>query len=81
MSLAAVRSTLGVVTPNGAAIRTIREARGLSLRRLAHLIDVHPSFLSRIETGKRGCSQDVINQIAKALDLNDPEAITKGDAP
>jgi len=64
------------VTPNGAAIRTIREARGFSLRRLAFLIGISPSTLSRIETGKRGTQLDIIPPIAKALDIP-IEAITR----
>lgn len=63
------------MTPNGAAIRAIREARGLALRRLAYLIGRSPAFLSRIETGKRGASKDTVRLIAKALETT-IEAIT-----
>jgi transcriptional regulator with XRE-family HTH domain len=69
-------STLCLVTPNGAAIRSIREARGFSLRRLALLIGIAPSTLSRIETAKRGASEENIRHIAKALDTP-IEAITR----
>ncbi|MGW3491951.1 helix-turn-helix domain-containing protein [Streptomyces sp. NPDC001054] len=58
---------LGVVTPNGAAIRAIRELRGMSLRRLAHLIDRHPGALSRIETGSRGASDDTLRRMSEVL--------------
>lgn len=68
--------TLCLVTPNGAAIRSIREARGFSLRRLAHLAHIAPSTLSRIETGKRGAALEIIRRIAKALDTP-IEAITR----
>jgi transcriptional regulator with XRE-family HTH domain len=67
---------LGVVTPNGAAIRSIREARGFSLRRLAGLAHISPSTLSRIETSKRGAGLDNLRRIARALDTP-IEAITR----
>ncbi|MFJ5785402.1 helix-turn-helix domain-containing protein [Streptomyces hydrogenans] len=59
--------TLGVVTPNGAAIRTIREARGMSLQRLARLIERSPGFVSRVETEDRGASPETLGRIATAL--------------
>jgi transcriptional regulator with XRE-family HTH domain len=65
-----------VVTPNGAAIRSIREARGFSLRRLAGLAGIAPSTLSRIETGQRGTGPVTIRSIASALDTP-TEAITR----
>ncbi|MFD0074329.1 helix-turn-helix domain-containing protein [Streptomyces sp. NPDC127166] len=55
------------MTPNGSAIRTIREARGMSLQRLARLIKRSPGFVSRIETGERGASRDTLDRIAIAL--------------
>ncbi|RSS59863.1 helix-turn-helix domain-containing protein [Streptomyces sp. WAC01280] len=55
------------MTPNGAAIRTIREARGMSLQRLARLIKRSPGFVSRIETEGRGASNETLNRIAIAL--------------
>lgn len=64
------------MTPNGAAIRSIREARGLGLRQLAHLISRDAGVLSRIETGKRGARDNTLNSIAKALEV-EVEAITR----
>ncbi|TXS21424.1 helix-turn-helix domain-containing protein [Streptomyces sp. ms191] len=68
--------TLGVVTPNGAAIRSIREARGLSLRRLARLIERSPGFLSHIETEDDGASPETLGRIATSLAVP-IEAITR----
>lgn len=68
------------MTPNGIAIKVIREARGLSLRQLSSLTDRDHAFLSRIESGERGAGKDTIHRIATALDT-EIEAITKGDAP
>ncbi|RZE89141.1 hypothetical protein C0L86_28730 [Streptomyces sp. SCA2-2] len=59
--------TLGVVTPNGAAIRAIRELRGLSLRRLAHLIGRDPGYLSRVEIGRQGAGDETLRRIAGEL--------------
>lgn len=64
------------MTPNGAAIRYFREARGLSLRRLAHLINRSPGYLSRIETGQQGASDDTLRLAAAALTVP-VDAITR----
>ncbi|MGQ4353245.1 helix-turn-helix domain-containing protein [Streptomyces drozdowiczii] len=60
---------LGVVTPNGAAIRSFREKCGLSLRRLAHLIDRDPGYVSRIEAEQRGAAEGTLRQIAAVLQV------------
>ena len=75
-----VAPTLCVVTPNGAAIRAIREARELDLRRLAHLIGKSPGYLSRVETGKRGAADGTLTRIAEELRVP-LEAILKGERP
>lgn len=61
--------TLGAVTPNGAAIRSIREARGISLRRLAGLIDRDPGYLSHVETEKQGAGRKTLERIAHELQV------------
>jgi transcriptional regulator with XRE-family HTH domain len=55
------------VTPNGAAIKALREARGLSLRRLAHLINRSPGYLSRIENDRQGAGDETLRLTAAAL--------------
>lgn len=52
------------------AIRTARLGAGLSLRRLAHLLDVSPATMSAIETGKTGVSVERVLAIAEALDVD-----------
>ncbi|MFD9567710.1 helix-turn-helix domain-containing protein [Streptomyces sp. NPDC059994] len=64
------------MTPNGAAIRAFRELRGLSLRRLAHLIDRDPGYLSHIETEQQGAGVQTLTRIAKRLKVP-IEAITR----
>jgi transcriptional regulator with XRE-family HTH domain len=66
---------LGVVKPNGAAIRQIRTLRGVSLRRLARLIERDPGYWSRVETGQQGASAETLHRAASALDTP-IEAIT-----
>lgn len=57
------------MTPNGAAIRHLREARGLSLRRFAHLINRDPGYVSRIETGQQGAGEQTLRDMAGALNV------------
>jgi transcriptional regulator with XRE-family HTH domain len=59
-----------LVTPNGAAIKAFREARGYSVRHLARLTRRDPSFISRIEAGTRGQRSEVtLHRIAEALNV------------
>ncbi|GAA2485144.1 hypothetical protein GCM10010406_21750 [Streptomyces thermolineatus] len=67
---------MGAVTPNGAAIRAIREARGISLRTFARLVQRDPSYCSRVEAGTRGAGDQTLHRFAKALAVP-IEAITK----
>jgi len=53
----------------GSNIRQLRNARELSLEQLAGDADVHFTYLSGIENGKRNPSLLVIVRIAKALSV------------
>jgi transcriptional regulator with XRE-family HTH domain len=53
----------------GKKIAVQRRATGLTQARLAEKIDVQPETISRIETGKRTASLDLMARIADALDL------------
>ena len=53
----------------GQRIAIQRRAFGLTQARLAEKIDVQPETISRIETGKRTASLDLVARIADALDL------------
>lgn len=55
------------MTPNGTAIRALREVQSLSLRRLAQLAQTSPSQLSRIERGHAGAGDDLTHRLAEAL--------------
>lgn len=57
-------------------MKAIREARGISLRRLAQAIGRDPGFLSRIEDHKRGASAETLHRYAEYLHVP-IEAITE----
>ena len=64
---------------NGAAIRAIREARGISLRSLATEVGYNPGHLSRVERGLHGGSEFFVHEVARALSVT-PSALTKAAA-
>ena len=49
------------------AIRTIRAAKGISQKKLASLVDLDSSYISRIESGERKPTIEVIESIANTL--------------
>ena len=51
----------------GARIRSLREARKCSLRALARSVEMSPSFLCEIESGRRYPSCDLLERIAREL--------------
>jgi XRE family transcriptional regulator of biofilm formation len=49
----------------GKKLRTLREQRGLSLRQLAAMLNIHAhSFISEIETGKKKPSLEFVIKVA-----------------
>ena len=54
----------------GAQVRSVRTARGVSLRTLARMIEVSPATLSQIEQGKTRLSVPRLGRIADALDVS-----------
>ncbi|MDH3705936.1 MAG: helix-turn-helix transcriptional regulator [Acidimicrobiia bacterium] len=76
----------------GAFIRDQRESAELSLRKLADLTGVSNPYLSQIERGLRKPSAEILQQIAKALEISaeglyvragwlDEEQGTQSEAP
>lgn len=53
----------------GACIRMVREQHGLSQETLAAKAGISYQYLSGVETGKENFSIQVVESIAKALDL------------
>lgn len=66
------------VTPNGAAIKALREAHGWSVRNLARRALISHTFLAQVEAGTRRARPERLGRIADALavPLN---AITRED--
>ena len=54
----------------GENIRKIRIERGLSIRKLAAMVNVGESYIRAYETGKRNPKIQSLEAIAKALDVN-----------
>ncbi|WP_442815123.1 helix-turn-helix domain-containing protein [Streptomyces sp. NBC_01298] len=57
------------MTPNGAAIRSIRKAQGRGLRWLAGRIDRSPGYLSKIEQERQSAGPETLRRIAAVLDV------------
>ncbi|MGQ0844584.1 MAG: helix-turn-helix domain-containing protein [Sporichthyaceae bacterium] len=62
-----------------ARLRSLRQAHGWSLDTLAARASLSPSTISRIETGKRAVSLDVLLPLARALQI-DLESLLEGDS-
>jgi transcriptional regulator with XRE-family HTH domain len=55
---------------NPVALRTIRELRGHTQRELAHLAGLDSGHVSRIESGQRNPSPDIVKRLAAQLQVN-----------
>lgn len=53
----------------GVAIRLLRHAHDLTIEDLAHAADMHPTYLSGIERGRRNPTWDKVTALARALDI------------
>lgn len=53
----------------GRNVRLVRTQKGWTQEQLAFEADVKRSYISEIESGKRNPSLDVVEKIAKALDV------------
>ncbi len=62
-----------------ARLRSLRAAQGLSLGELSTLANLSPSTISRVETGKRTLSLDVLVPLARALQVDLDALLEVGD--
>ena len=53
----------------GKRIRALRKQQGLSQEQLAEQVGMSGKYLGEIERGQVNCSVDIVERIAKALDL------------
>jgi transcriptional regulator with XRE-family HTH domain len=61
----------------GLNLQALRRARGLSQEELAHRADMHQTYLSGIERGRRNPSVRVLDRIARALEVDVEELVQK----
>jgi transcriptional regulator with XRE-family HTH domain len=76
---ARTRASIGDIGGVGQELRARRTAKGLSLRALARELDISPSALSQIETGKSRPSVSTLYAIVSALGMSLDELF--GGAP
>lgn len=57
----------------GQRLRAIREERGLTLQKVARLLNRTPSSLSKLETGKRGIRRPALEHMLDRYELTDPD--------
>ncbi len=61
----------------GQNIREAREAAGLAQDALAHEAEIHPTYLSGVETGKRNITLNVLERIAAALNVTEEALVSR----
>jgi transcriptional regulator with XRE-family HTH domain len=65
----------------GANIRKAREARGLPQDELAHLAEVHTTYLSGVENGHRNITMNVLERLAAALGVAESDLVRRPPGP
>ena len=61
----------------GEYIRQLREKENMPLRKLAALLDIDQSTLSKLERGERPVSRQMIPVVAKTFGIDEKELIVK----
>ena len=61
----------------GKYIRTIREAKKVSLNEFSFTNDIDPAILSRIETGKQNIKLNILEKISKGCNKTPAEFLTE----
>ena len=64
----------------GKLIRKLRKQKGLSLRQLAEKVSVSFVNIAHIENGRIATSEEVIKELAKALDYNVDKLLAAADS-
>lgn len=59
----------------GASVRRLREERGLTQEELADLVDIHQTYLSQLERGRKSPSLWVILRLSHALGVRGCEIV------
>lgn len=58
-------------------VKFYRKKFKLSQEKLAELSDLHPTYISNIEQGKRNLSLQTVSQIARALNMSASELLAE----
>ncbi|OBY26581.1 helix-turn-helix domain-containing protein [Leisingera sp. JC1] len=58
-------------------IQDLRRARGLSQEELAHRANVSRGYMGKVENAKFAASLDLLERIARALNVDSEELFTK----
>ncbi len=61
----------------GENIRALRDDRDMAQDELAHLAEIHTTYLSGVETGKRNITLNVLERIAKALGVAEEDLVRR----
>jgi transcriptional regulator with XRE-family HTH domain len=69
------RSVSGPSTELGRVLTRLRNERGLAQKQAAHLAQIDGSTLSRLESGERGVSREVLDRICGVLQLDRHEQL------
>jgi transcriptional regulator with XRE-family HTH domain len=69
------RPRTGLPTELGPLLAHLRTERGLAQKEAAHLADIDGSTLSRLESGDRGVSREVLERLCAVLDLDRREQL------
>jgi len=62
-------------------LKALREARGYSLRKLAHRSDITPEMLSRAERSERVPSIETLARVCAGLEMSLSDFFDEGDRP
>jgi len=70
MSSADGRLAPGPSQDLGQLLTRLRSERGLAQKEVAHLAEINNSTLSRLESGDRGVSREVLDRLCEVLELD-----------
>lgn len=63
----------------GENIRALRDDRDMAQDELAHQAEIHTTYLSGVETGKRNITLNVLERIARALGVSEEVLVRRPD--
>ncbi len=66
-------------TDLGQAIRELRDERGLTQEALANQVEMHPTWISRLESGEHDPAWSTVQRISKALGVSTAELAARAE--